>query len=79
MIVFRSRSGQSVQGEEAVGRLGRAIGRLVLWACVVVLLIRGIASVLAGPPARQVSPPAKSIVTVTQPAPAAAPSTGSRR
>jgi hypothetical protein len=78
MIGFRSRSGQRVQGEEAVGRLGRAIGRLVLWACVLVLLIRGIASVLAGPP-RQVSPPAKSIVTVTQPAPAAAPSTGSRR
>lgn len=78
MIDFRSRSRQGVLSGDGVGRLGRAAGRLVLWGCVLVLLIRGIASVLAGSP-HPVSAQGRPFVTVTQPASAATPSTGSRR
>ncbi|HTU79412.1 MAG TPA: hypothetical protein VMF09_11685 [Solirubrobacteraceae bacterium] len=46
------------------------MGRLVLWGCVLLLLLRGIASVLAGPPT-PASAPARTVVTVTQPAPGA--------
>ncbi len=67
MIDLRSKNGRDAQGEEAGGRLTRAAGRLVLWGCVLLLLIRGIASVLAGTP-QAAKAPAGPAVTVTQPA-----------
>jgi hypothetical protein len=59
-------------GTESGERLLRAAGRMALWSCVLLLLVRGIASVLAGPPT-QSSAPARPTITVTQPAPAATP------
>jgi hypothetical protein len=72
MIDLRSKNGRDAQGGEAGGRLGRAVGRLVLWGCVLLLLIRGIASVLAGPP-QPAKAPAEPAVTITQPAAPAPP------
>jgi hypothetical protein len=69
MIDLRSKNTPGA-GTETGERLVRAAGRLVLWGCVLLLLLRGIASVLAGPPT-QSSAPARPVVTVTQPAPAA--------
>jgi hypothetical protein len=56
---------------DALGRVGRLAGRLALWGCVLLLLLRGIASVLADTPAQPAKTPPVT-VTVTQPtAPAA--------
>lgn len=71
MVDLRSKNKPGA-GTEAGERLVRAAGRLVLWGCVLLLLVRGIASVLAGPPTHS-SAPARPAVTVTQPAPAATP------
>jgi hypothetical protein len=71
MVELRSKNepGEpSSGGTEARERLARLVGRLVLWGCVLLLLLRGIASVLAGPPS---SAPARTVMTVTQPAPGA--------
>jgi hypothetical protein len=65
MIDLRRKNERGAQASDAGGRIARAAGRLVLWGCVLLLLIRGIASVLAGPP-QPARPPAA--VTVTQPA-----------
>jgi len=64
-------------GGERVTGVARVVGRLVLWGCVLLLLIRGVASVLAGPP-QPTRTPAGAVVTITQPAPAA-PSAGRGR
>jgi hypothetical protein len=63
---FRGKSGgRDARGSEVGGRLVRVAGRLLLWGCVLLLLVRGIASVLDGTPSIRV--PAQT-VTVTQPA-----------
>jgi hypothetical protein len=69
MVDLRSKNKPGA-GTESGERLVRMAGRLVLWGCVLLLLFRGIASVLAGPP-RHSSAPARPAVTVTQPAPTA--------
>jgi hypothetical protein len=58
--------GHSAGGREIGGRLARLVGRLALWSCVLLLLIRGIVSVLGIAP-QTVRLPAQTI-TVTQPA-----------
>ncbi len=57
-----------------VSRLGRFVARTLLWACVLLLLIRGIASYLNDGP----GPASTPRVTVTQPPGHAAPN-GERR
>ena len=57
------------QGRPATGvhRLARCAGRILLWACVLLLLVRGIASYLR--PVVQAPTPSHGVtVTVTQPA-----------
>jgi hypothetical protein len=78
MIDLRSKNGRGAPAGEAGGRLAKTAGRLVLWGCVVVLLIRGIASVLAGPPP-PARAPARPALTITQPAAPAAPAAGRGR
>jgi hypothetical protein len=68
MIDLRSKNGRGAPAGEAGGRLAKTAGRLVLWGCVLLLLIRGIASVLAGPPETSKAP-ARPALTITQPAP----------
>jgi len=77
MTVFHRKSehGAPPAAADALARLGRLAGRLVLWGCVLLLLLRGIASVLAGPP-RQ---PSRTPVTVTVTQPAASVARGSGR
>jgi len=57
--------GPGARGSEVGGRLARAAGRTVLWGCVLLLLIRGIASVFGGAPQSAKTP--SPAVTVTQP------------
>ncbi len=72
MVDLRSKNGRGAQAGQTGERLARAAGRLVLWGCVLLLLIRGIASVLAGPPV-QAKAPARPVLTITQPAAPALP------
>jgi hypothetical protein len=68
--------GHGARGSAVGGRLARATGRLVLWGCVLLLLMRGVVSVLGGAPQSAKTPgPA---VTVTQPV-TTAPSKTQRR
>jgi hypothetical protein len=71
MIDFHRKSGPGAPAPDTLGRVGRLAGRLALWGCVLLLLLRGLASILAGPP----QPAKPSVVTVTQPA---APAAGGR-
>jgi hypothetical protein len=48
MSIFGNTNSQQGGPTEDVNRLGRFVGRLLLWGCVLLLLIRGIASYLAG-------------------------------
>lgn len=59
---------------DALGRTGRLAGRVALWGCVLLLLLRGIASVLAGTTPQPARTP--TVVTVTQPAAPASRGTG---
>jgi hypothetical protein len=70
MIDLQRKNERAAQVPDAGGRIARAAGRLALWGCVLLLLIRGIAAVLASPPqpARTPAP-----ITVTQPATPAPP------
>jgi hypothetical protein len=54
----------AARGDWGVSKIARVAGRIVLWACVLLLLIRGIESVLSASPkqARRVQ-----TVTVTVP------------
>jgi hypothetical protein len=73
---FRGKSdGRGARGSEVGGRLVRVAGRLLLWGCVLLLLVRGIASVLGTSPSVRV--PART-VTVTQPATTAPPAAQGR-
>lgn len=54
----------SARDNRVGGRLARAAGRLMLWGCVLLLLVRGVSSVLAGSPHTPMRVP---VVTVTQP------------
>lgn len=73
MSIFRrttnSDSQSSVGRNQTDGftRLGRFVGRVLLWGCVLLLLIRGIASYL-GPVSHVVTTTRGVTVTVTQPA-----------
>lgn len=73
MSVFRRTTNKdsqsSVGGNRADGftRLGRFVGRVLLWGFVLLLLIRGIASYL-GPASHVVTTTRDVTVTVTQPA-----------
>lgn len=61
---------QSSVGHSQTGglaRLGRFVGRLLLWGAVLLLLVRGIASYF-GPPTHVVTTTRGVTVTVTQPA-----------
>ncbi len=76
MSDLRSKSdGHGARGSEVGGRLVRTAGRVLLWGCVLLLLVRGVVSVLDGTPTVRV--PART-VTVTQPA-RTAPSTARER
>lgn len=68
--------GSGARGSEIGGRVARAAGRTVLWGCVLLLLIRGIASVCDGTPQSAKTP--SPAVTVTQPV-TPAPSKAQRR
>ncbi len=62
---------------DGVTRLARFAGRLLLWGCVLLLLIRGIASYLNGNP-RALTTTRGATVTVTQPV-STEPSTARRK
>jgi hypothetical protein len=55
-------------GSDSFTRLARIVGRLLLWGCVLLLLIRGALSILSTPDTRAVTTIRGVTVTVTQPA-----------
>lgn len=67
MTVFR-RTTNGSQPTENVNRLVRFAGRLLLWGCVLLLLVRGIASYFGGGDSRVMTTTRGVGVTVTQPA-----------
>jgi hypothetical protein len=71
------RNGRGARGSEVGGRVARAAGRLLLWACVLLLLIRGVVAYLSDNP-RVVTTTGGATVTVTQPA-GAEPSNAQRK
>lgn len=66
MTVFR-RTTNGSQPTENVNRLVRFVGRLLLWGCVLLLLVRGIASYLSSD-SRVMTTTRGVGVTVTRPA-----------
>jgi hypothetical protein len=73
MSVFRRATSSDSQlsaapkGGDGLAQLGRFVGRVLLWGCVVLLLVRGIASYFT-PTSDVVTEPRGVTVTVTQPA-----------
>lgn len=67
MTVIRRTPTES-QTPQSVNRLARFVGRLLLWGCVLLLLVRGIASYFGGDDPRVVTTTRGVGVTVTQPA-----------
>jgi hypothetical protein len=68
MTIFGNTNPQHGGPSGSVNRVGRLVGRLLLWGCVLLLLIRGIASYLASNP-NVVTTTRGTGTTVTQPAP----------
>jgi hypothetical protein len=67
MTIFGYTNPQRSGPPGSVSRAGRVVARLLLWGCVVLLLIRGIASYLASDP--HVATTTRGVgTTVTQPA-----------
>jgi hypothetical protein len=58
----------SVRKSDGLARVARVAGRLLLWGCVLLLLIRGALSILSAPEPRVVTTTRGVTVTVTQPA-----------
>lgn len=69
MTVIRRTTSES-QPSENVNRLARFVGRMLLWGCVLLLLVRGVASYLSTG-SHVVTTSRGAGVTVTQPASAA--------
>jgi hypothetical protein len=67
MTVIRRTTTES-QTPQSVNRLTRLVARLLLWGCVLLLLVRGIASYFGGGDPRVVTTTRGVGVTVTQPA-----------
>jgi hypothetical protein len=67
MSIFGKSNSQQDGSAVGVNHLARFVGRLLLWGCVLLLLIRGIASYL-GANAHVVTTTRGAEVTVTQPA-----------
>jgi len=67
MSTFGKSNSQQKGSAVGVGRLIRFVGRLLLWGCVLLLLIRGMASYL-GTGLHVVTTARGADVTVTQPA-----------
>lgn len=66
MTVIRRTTTEETGPAESVNQLGRLAGRVLLWGCVLLLLIRGIASYLT--PTSQSPTTTHGVpVTVTQP------------
>jgi hypothetical protein len=57
-----------VRSSDGFTRCTRIVGRLLLWGCVLLLLIRGALSILSTPDTRAVTTTRGVTVTVTQPA-----------
>lgn len=67
MIHHKSDPG-GVRSSDSFTRCARIVGRLLLWGCVLLLLIRGALSILSTPDTRAVTTTRGVTVTVTQPA-----------
>lgn len=63
--ISQDHQSRAVRGGDVAGRLARGLGRVLLWGCVLLLLVRGIVSVLDPSPTVRVP---TQTVTVTQPA-----------
>jgi hypothetical protein len=57
-----------VRSSDGLAHCTRIVGRLLLWGCVLLLLIRGVLSLLGAPNTRTVTTTRGVTVTVTQPA-----------
>lgn len=68
MSIFRNTNSQHGGPQVGVNRLARFVGRLLLWGCVLLLLMRGIASYFGGGDPGVVTTTRGVGVTVTQPA-----------
>ena len=74
MTVFRrfnltvSEPAKEGPSQDDLSRLARRVGRLLLWSCVLLLLVRGALSMFSTPNPRVVTTTRGATVTVTQPA-----------